>query len=785
MATLDMHFAMRTGRSYFGSGLRSLQGLPIRHAYMDATIRVLTRSFPNRPLRLLEIGSWAGGSTVTWAKALARHHAANGVIYCVDPWEEYLDLEVNNDPVYADMNAAAREGTIHALFRHNIEAEGVASVVREFRGTSAEILPLFRHRTFDLVFIDGAHDHASVSFDIEQACRLVREGGIVCGDDLERQIGKAPMSKAKVQRDVESGADFVKNPGGGYHPGVTMAVWEHFGKVDEWEGYWTTRKVGDKWRSPALPEEGLEVPPHLRAPAAEEAGLPIQVLESYRGYNIIQWRDRMLAVQQSQGAINLFQETVGEREIRPAVLLGDSVTAVYRRIDAECDLTEIPDGVKVELDKERLRVATTSQALAEKQSQAAHLEEQLIAISDELAQAKENVSSLSNDAVEQSAAIAELDRKTLENGHALESERTKAAELAVALEAETARSTDLSTDLDTRAAEIETLAGELLEAKAVKAKQATHLEAQAEEVERLATELVEAQAGQASEAERAGLQTAEVERLATELVEAQAGQASEAERAGLQTAEVERLGTELAEARAGQASEAERAGLQTAEVERLAAELAAAQAAQASESERAGLQTAEVERLAAELAAAQAAQVSESERAGLQTAEVERLAAELAAAQAAQVSEAERAGLQTAEVERLAVELAEAQAAQASESERARLQTVEVERLAAEIGRLEAQLSQAESAHVEQHGKVQALAAELEALTVVRGDLERHLNAESSALAERSGELEESVEAVARLESLVAGLRDEIANLTKRYRIPEALRRRMMRRSET
>ena len=40
---------------------------------------------------------------------------------------------------------------------------------------------------FDLIYPDGDHSYHGVSVDIDNCCSLVRDGGILCGDDLEIQ----------------------------------------------------------------------------------------------------------------------------------------------------------------------------------------------------------------------------------------------------------------------------------------------------------------------------------------------------------------------------------------------------------------------------------------------------------------------------------------------------------------------------------------------------------------------------------------------------------------------
>ncbi|HEX4722035.1 MAG TPA: class I SAM-dependent methyltransferase [Pseudonocardiaceae bacterium] len=56
-------------------------------------------------------------------------------------------------------------------------------------GNSVRTVPAFvdsdgRAGTFDIAFVDGGHEYEVASSDIQNACRLVRPGGIVVVDDL-------------------------------------------------------------------------------------------------------------------------------------------------------------------------------------------------------------------------------------------------------------------------------------------------------------------------------------------------------------------------------------------------------------------------------------------------------------------------------------------------------------------------------------------------------------------------------------------------------------------------
>jgi precorrin-6B methylase 2 len=143
------------GQPYFGPRMASAQGDMRRHAFMSAVVSKLARD-GRRTVNILEIGSWAGGSTITWARALDAC-GIDGHVYCLDHWKQTFNLAVNTALVYREMARAASESVIAALFDHNIRSAGVAERIIVLKSATRQLLPLIGARAFDVVFIDGSH----------------------------------------------------------------------------------------------------------------------------------------------------------------------------------------------------------------------------------------------------------------------------------------------------------------------------------------------------------------------------------------------------------------------------------------------------------------------------------------------------------------------------------------------------------------------------------------------------------------------------------------------------
>ncbi len=258
-----LEFLLQVARNepYFGHFCAAGQGVAagvhnqLRKQIREANMRRLVFqgcSLPAGNARIVEVGSWAGWSAIVWAKALVDCQQKTGEVVCVDPWVNYLDLTANHTPVYRAMAAATKRDAIVRLFYHNVRAAGHAATVHPFRGSSDRCLPLLRDTTFHLAFIDGDHSYEAVKRDLQNAGRLVAEGGLLCGDDLELQF--EDLDEAKLRENLHCDYPFDPKTNQHYHVGVTLAVWEYFGRrVSAWDGLWAMRKVGNSWQPVNLP----------------------------------------------------------------------------------------------------------------------------------------------------------------------------------------------------------------------------------------------------------------------------------------------------------------------------------------------------------------------------------------------------------------------------------------------------------------------------------------------------------------------------------------------------
>tara|TARA_B100000686_G_C16747964_1_gene950670 strand:- start:945 stop:1403 length:459 start_codon:yes stop_codon:yes gene_type:complete len=145
------------------------------------------------------------------------------------------------------MDRVLKKNLIFDLFIHNIKASGNNETVIPIRSFSNEILPRLGKESFNVIYVDGGHEYSIVYKDLVDCGNLVKEGGLLCGDDLELQYHQIEDKDLLNQNKYK---EFIKceKTGAEYHPGVTIAVKDYFdGEVSNFNGFWAMRKKNAAW----------------------------------------------------------------------------------------------------------------------------------------------------------------------------------------------------------------------------------------------------------------------------------------------------------------------------------------------------------------------------------------------------------------------------------------------------------------------------------------------------------------------------------------------------------
>jgi len=241
--------AVKEGKVYLGEHLSARQGVQERLTVLERLITYYSKSHSTQFVNILEVGSYAGASSIVWSKGIKKYFNGNGMLLCVDPWDSFAEIDTmkNVPTINKRMDEGLKSGRVFELFLHNIKAAGGADVTKYKKGCFDGIFDQIKDQKFDIIFIDGDHRYKSVITDLELSSQILKDGGILCGDDLEVQW--PDVDQELCQKNQLS--DFIfdsRKAKTHFHPGVTQGVFDFFHKrVSCWIGTWAMQKSGSLW----------------------------------------------------------------------------------------------------------------------------------------------------------------------------------------------------------------------------------------------------------------------------------------------------------------------------------------------------------------------------------------------------------------------------------------------------------------------------------------------------------------------------------------------------------
>jgi predicted O-methyltransferase YrrM len=170
LAAADTAFLSRAAILKWETGRTFSSDWATNHFFMWAE---MLHPLRDKPVRIVEIGSWEGRSALFFLNYLPLSH-----IVCIDPFSG--NIEHNLDPYFAKLALKSE-----AAFDANVD--GYSDRVEKIKGSSTVVLPELgiSGRRFDLAYIDGSHMAADVYSDAALTWLLMESGGIVIFDDYE------------------------------------------------------------------------------------------------------------------------------------------------------------------------------------------------------------------------------------------------------------------------------------------------------------------------------------------------------------------------------------------------------------------------------------------------------------------------------------------------------------------------------------------------------------------------------------------------------------------------
>ncbi len=162
----------------------------------------VTQSLPENA-KIIEIGSYRGRSAAAFGFAIRN---TSKKLYCLDIWRNY-DTQKDN-PRKGDLikdNLPLTDYEVFEDFLKNTEMFG--DRVCHLRGKTSDYSDILVEDSFNMVFIDGAHDYENVSFDIDTSLKMLKPGGFICGHDYHSAgvgVIKAVNEKILNNADIDS-----------------------------------------------------------------------------------------------------------------------------------------------------------------------------------------------------------------------------------------------------------------------------------------------------------------------------------------------------------------------------------------------------------------------------------------------------------------------------------------------------------------------------------------------------------------------------------------------------
>ena len=139
-----------------------------------------------RPRRIIEVGTWKGGSALEMAARLAEAGLSAEII-CVDTWLGALEMWTDLDDPDRHGSLGLRHGypTLYYQFLANVCRAGRQQTITPFPVpsiTAAQWFALHGLRA-DLIYVDGSHEEEDVYQDLVAWWDVLRPAGVLFGDD--------------------------------------------------------------------------------------------------------------------------------------------------------------------------------------------------------------------------------------------------------------------------------------------------------------------------------------------------------------------------------------------------------------------------------------------------------------------------------------------------------------------------------------------------------------------------------------------------------------------------
>ncbi len=144
-------------------------------------------------IRMIEVGSWKGLSTVTMGDICQNfsRNEFNCTLIAIDTWLGWPALYTQPDhPNYKDLQSNHSFSPLFDTFLKNVKLRQLEHVIKPFRLSStdaANVLQCYQMKA-DFIYIDGDHEYEAVKRDLEEYYKILNSGGLFFGDDWANDL---------------------------------------------------------------------------------------------------------------------------------------------------------------------------------------------------------------------------------------------------------------------------------------------------------------------------------------------------------------------------------------------------------------------------------------------------------------------------------------------------------------------------------------------------------------------------------------------------------------------
>lgn len=157
-----------------------LTGWGSTHPVFEAVLTAL------RPSRVIEVGTWKGGSAIHMAGILKALGVPEPEIVCVDTWLGAPIAWTTEPTLKPSLRLRGGYPQLYYTFARNVADAGHQDVITPLPASSDGARTILAHHgaTADVIYVDADHDYEPCKRDLLGYLDLLSPDGVLIGDDF-------------------------------------------------------------------------------------------------------------------------------------------------------------------------------------------------------------------------------------------------------------------------------------------------------------------------------------------------------------------------------------------------------------------------------------------------------------------------------------------------------------------------------------------------------------------------------------------------------------------------